>query len=213
MIIGTWHRSVWLTYAGTAASVVGMGLVFGGYFAAAVGCLVIAGLADLFDGPVARSTTRTSHQQKFGIQLDSLADVISFVAFPVVLVGALIDTWWITFVLVGYAVAGLARLTQFTVVAEETASAESLQKKSARDATRTFYRGVPVTYAALTLPLVILTRPYTGAVFPWLLAATVAVVGFLFVWDVPVPKPRGIAYLFFGVLAVLVLVALVFSGV
>jgi CDP-diacylglycerol---serine O-phosphatidyltransferase len=189
MILGSWHPSVVLTYVGAAASTFGMWLVVTGRLRGAVVALVVAGIADLFDGPVARSMSRTDEQRAFGVQLDSLVDVVSFVAFPVVLVAALVGQWWVVPLLVLYVVAGVARLTQFTVVA------------SADDTPRG-YRGVPVTYAALVLPLVDLLRPVTGEAFGPLVGAVTVLLAAGFVLDVPVPKPGRTASAGFGIMAV-----------
>ena len=201
MIIGSLHLSVALTYAGSAISVLGIALTISGHLSGAVACLVVAGLADLFDGPVARSTQRTDFQRAFGVQLDSLADVVSFLVFPVVLVASLVGSWWVVPVLAGYTVAGLARLTYFTLGAAED------------DTPVSHYRGLPVTYAALVLPLVALLRPHLSVGFGLVLSLVTAALAVLFVLDVPVPKPRGAAYIGFGLLAVAVLVAVAVVGV
>lgn len=201
MIIGSWHPSVALTYAGAAASVLGMSLAVSGHLRGSVACLVVAGLADLFDGPVARAMSRTDAQRAFGVQVDSLADVFSFVAFPVVLVAALVAQWWVVPVLALYAVAGLARLTHFTVAAV------------VGDGSRRHFQGLPVTYAALVLPLAALLRPHVGAAFGPVCTAVTAVLAVLFVLDVPVPKPRGAAYAVLGLVAVAIMVALAVVGV
>ena len=202
MIIGSWHPSVVLTYAGAATSALGMSLALDGHLSGAVACLVVAGLADLFDGPVARAMSRTAAQRAFGVQVDSLADVLSFVAFPVVLVAALVGHWWVVPVLALYTVAGLARLTHFTVAAAGAGAGP-----------RRHFQGLPVTYAALVLPLAALLRPQLGAVFGPVITVVAALLAVLFVLDVPVPKPRGLAYVALGLLAVAILVALAVVGV
>ena len=39
----------------------------------------------MFDGKVARMCKRTEEEKQFGIQIDSLADTINFIALPVVI--------------------------------------------------------------------------------------------------------------------------------
>ena len=52
-------------------------------FTFSVLCLVLSGICDAFDGIVARSKKdRTEEEKAFGIQLDSLCDVIAFGFFP-----------------------------------------------------------------------------------------------------------------------------------
>jgi len=53
-----------------------------GAFAYAAGAIVAAGICDMLDGRIARATRSTS---KFGVEYDSLADVISFGCAPALL--------------------------------------------------------------------------------------------------------------------------------
>ena len=64
------------------------------------------------------------------------------------------------------------------------------------------HRGLPVTYIALILPLLFLARDGMAAAdFHLLLGLALAVVGLLFVINVPVPKPRGMFYVILPLLA------------
>ena len=84
MVIGKWNKSVILTYAGLLVAVLGIFLAFTqekiNY---AFCCLMVAGVCDLFDGMVARRCKRTEEEKMFGIELDSLVDVVSFIALPI----------------------------------------------------------------------------------------------------------------------------------
>ena len=59
MFIGFYGASVVLTYLGAAFSVVGMILAFLGNIPAAIMCLILAGVCDMFDGTVARACKRS----------------------------------------------------------------------------------------------------------------------------------------------------------
>lgn len=84
MVIGKWNKSVILTYIGLLISILGIYISFnienGTKYA--MTCLIIAGICDLFDGVVARKCERNEEEKNFGIQLDSLVDVIDFIALP-----------------------------------------------------------------------------------------------------------------------------------
>jgi CDP-diacylglycerol--serine O-phosphatidyltransferase len=62
--------------------------VFGIYFAFndeirnAIVCLMISGFCDTFDGRIARLKKRDARELNYGIQIDSMADLISFGALP-----------------------------------------------------------------------------------------------------------------------------------
>ena len=84
--LGVYDYTIILTYMSLISAVVGMTLASAGRFTAAVLCLLFSGLCDAFDGTVARTKkNRTDDEKAFGIQLDSLCDVVSFGVFPAML--------------------------------------------------------------------------------------------------------------------------------
>ncbi len=195
-MIGVWNSSVVLTYLGAAAATGGIVAAVGGHAHWAIAALVVAGVCDLFDGLVARRFERDARAEAFGVQIDSLTDAVSFLALPVAVVSLFASGWWLAPVAAVYVVAGLARLAYFNLEVVE--------------GSRTHYRGLPVTYAALVVPVVtilplgMLRGPIVG------LALCSLAVAFLV--NRPVPKPRGAAYVVFALLAVGVLVALPWLG-
>lgn len=85
MFIGEYGKFVYLTYFGTALSLVAMHFIIQGEMIWAMSCFIVSGLCDLFDGMVARSFDRTKAQEQFGIEIDTLCDMISFAALPAIL--------------------------------------------------------------------------------------------------------------------------------
>lgn len=205
--LGILNWSVAITYAGVASAVLGMWLAVTARVEGALIALVIAGLCDLFDGPVARRVARDDDARRFGAEIDSLADMVSFIALPIVVSFGmgLHSIWWVP-LFAAYALAGVIRLGYFNAVTR-TDPTDPRDGAAVR-----YYRGVPVTYAALVLPvaaLATLAVPTGGR--PWLFGAVLAVMGLLFVLDVPVRKPSGAAYAMFGAIAIALVVALSFA--
>ena len=88
MFIGKYDKSVIVTYLGTLSSMIGIYFVLGGEIPRITGaiiCLMIAGICDLFDGTIARRCKRTEEEKMFGVELDSLIDVVNFLAFPIII--------------------------------------------------------------------------------------------------------------------------------
>ena len=82
-MIGFYDYTVLATYAATALGVTGMFQAVEGRHLTAVFCLLAAGLLDCFDGRIARTKKDRSHRQRaFGIQIDSLNDVLCFGVLP-----------------------------------------------------------------------------------------------------------------------------------
>ena len=93
-LIGVYDYTVILTYLSLVSSVFGMIQAVHGDYKTAVFCLAISGLCDGFDGRVARTKKdRTEDGKQFGIQLDSLCDVICFGVFPTRCPGSLLRPW------------------------------------------------------------------------------------------------------------------------
>ena len=75
------------------------------------------------------------------------------------------------------------------------------------NAQQAFHRGLPVTYTALIFPLLFLLHGTLAAeIFELGLAGAFALIGLLFIIDMPVPKPRGAFYILLPLVALLLTV-------
>ena len=85
-MLGFYDYTVVLTYISLGISIVGMTRALEGHFRVAILCLALSGLCDMFDGKVARTKkNRTEDEKRFGIQIDSLCDVVCFGVFPIMI--------------------------------------------------------------------------------------------------------------------------------
>lgn len=119
-MLGVYDYTVILTYISLWISIGGMMLSLNGHLDLAVLCLALSGLCDMFDGKIARTKKdRTEIEKRFGIQIDSLCDIVCFGVGPAIIcycmgmngiVGVLI--------LMFYVLAGLIRLAWFNVTEE-----------------------------------------------------------------------------------------------
>jgi len=194
-IVGFWNPSVILTYIGMSFAILGMFLAVNEMINFSFICLVLCGICDLFDGMVARRFKRNEDEKAFGIELDSLVDVLSFIALPVTIfmsIGFNSPIHLIIYIL--YSIAGIARLGYFNVV---TADGDGPVK---------YYSGLPITYAALVFSLMYLTVNILGSdAFMIVYTLSMVVVTVLEVLKIKIVKPKGLAYLFFGILAIAVI--------
>lgn len=195
MFIGKYNKSVILTYIGVGFAFSGIALSLVGQIPTALICLILAGICDLFDGVIARRCKRDEVAREFGVQIDSLADVMGFLALPAVL-GLYLTEGIGPFrypVLLGYILCGIIRLAWFNT--------------SAAEEVRSHYDGLPVTYAALIIPVLWVALKYlggsvSGPALSVIWAVAYAVTAVLFILNVKVAKPRGIWYVVLGLLAV-----------
>ena len=119
-MVGYYNYTVILTYIGVVSAVLGIGLSMYGHTSMAVVCLMISGFCDLFDGTIARTRRRTENEKKFGIQIDSLADLVCFGVLPVSIGFSIgLTKWFEAAALIVYVLAALIRLAYYNVTEEE----------------------------------------------------------------------------------------------
>lgn len=197
-LIGVYNPTVILTYIGVFCAVVGLGLLFAGEadrLESAMILLIVSGVCDMFDGLVARQFKRTELEKRFGIQLDSLADTVSFVAFPAAILMTVAGiNIFSAAAACFYVFAGIMRLGWFNVTTEEN---------------RGFYQGLPVTFAAGLIPLCYLFLKLAApimmaAVFP----AIFACIGLLFILNFKMKKPGPKVLIVVAFVAVAVILGL-----
>lgn len=182
--IGFYDYTVILTYISLISSVYGITQAIHADYKSAIFCLALSGICDAFDGRVARTKkNRTQEEKSFGIQLDSLCDVICFGAFPALICYLLGVRGSLGLILVFfYCTCAVIRLAFFNVMEEKRQQTEGGGNK--------VYRGLPVTSISFILPLAFwLQFILPEFVFLILLHLILLVVGFLFILDFPLRKP------------------------
>lgn len=208
-MIGYYDYTVILTYLsllsasfGIIVSLSGFGHPYlGGFF------LLFCGLCDSFDGKVARTKKdRSPEEQSFGIQIDSLSDLVAFGVLPACIGSAMLRvspllkllgeqygevcrktvTVILTAILVLYILAALIRLAYFNVTEEIRQKEEGGQ--------RVFYTGLPVTTAALIFPFILLLQYIFPADITPVYFVSAIFVGIAFLGKFRIKKPglRGI---------------------
>ena len=94
-MIGFYDYTVILTYLSLLSAVTGIGLAVAHHPLLAILCLMFSGLCDMFDGRVARTKkNRTAEQKGFGIQIDSLCDIVAFGILPAVITIVVCGSVW-----------------------------------------------------------------------------------------------------------------------
>lgn len=200
-LIGFYDYTVILTYISLISSVFGMTQAIHGDYKTAILCLAFSGACDAFDGRIARTKkNRTEDEKNFGIQLDSLCDVLCFGVFPALIcyllgVRGVLGLSIVFF----YCICAVIRLAFFNVL-------EASRQKTEGGSNKT-YHGLPVTSIALILPLTFWLQFWMSPLaFLILLHVVLLAVGFLFILDFPMPKPS------FHTIVILILVGALTVG-
>lgn len=146
-MLGIYNYTVILTYLGMLSGFAGILFTLNGNVRGALICLMISGVCDMFDGKVASTKKdRTRSEKRFGIQIDSLSDLICFGVLPALIVYSVGRRTWLRAAACGaYALCALIRLAWFNVDEEARQDFDTGRRK--------VYLGLPVTSAAAVFPL------------------------------------------------------------
>lgn len=204
-MLGVYDYTVVLTYMSLISAGLGIFMSLSGISNPYVGCafLVLCGVLDSFDGKVARTKKNRSEMEKnFGIQIDSLSDLVAFGVLPACIgkaflqqsldaggrfifessnVASKIFTIIAYVILLVYVLAALIRLAYFNVTEEERMKKEGGVRK--------YYEGLPVTSAAAIFPLLLIITHFAEVevILPFLIVMFLT--AFAFVSKFRVPKP------------------------
>ncbi len=185
-MIGFYNYTVILTYIGLASAVTGIYFAMDGkHIIVSVIALLISGLCDMFDGKIARTMKqRTDAEKKFGIQIDSLCDMICFGLLPGAIGYAVgMNKLYHFFILIFFTLAAVIRLAYFNVMEEE-------RQKKTKEVRRT-YEGLPVTSVALIMPLLYGFRKNIGNdYFAEVYAVVMLLVAIAFITRFKIKKPQ-----------------------
>lgn len=159
-MIGIYDYTVLFTLFGTISGVVGMLVLGDGNILGAIICLMLCGFFDMFDGMIARTKkNRSEFAKKYGVQLDSLSDVICFGALPT-MIGLKITAplGFFQGLCILYLITSISRLAYFNVE-------EEMRRKKENGARKT-YTGLPVTPSALIFPVLYCFKEIAKETFP-----------------------------------------------
>ncbi len=181
-MLGFWNKSVYITYFGAFSAVLGLLLAFNynNVDYSFVGML-IAAVCDMFDGKVARHLkNRTEIEKDFGVQIDSLADVICFITIPAITIYffGLREVYQII-ILAMYVVCGIIRLAYFNVAMSD--------KNKAIE----YYQGLPVPVSVFAFGLVWLLLKVCTFDATIVYTILVPIVGLLHISKIRIKKYTG----------------------
>ena len=184
-MIGFYDYTLVLTLLSLVSSIFGMTQAIDGRFKVAILCLAFSGLCDAFDGKVARTKkNRTMDEKSFGIQLDSLCDMVSFGAFPAMICFLLGVRGYVGGIAISYyAICGVIRLSFYNVI-----ESNRLQMEEPGDK---IYYGLPITSISFILPTVfLLSLVISERIFPIVLIVMLFTVGTCFILNFKIRRPH-----------------------
>lgn len=201
-MIGFYNYTVWLTYLSLISG--GSGIVFSFMFKdkpiIAIICLLFSGFCDMFDGKIARTKKdRTEDEKQYGIQIDSLCDLVCFGVLPCAILYSLVSNciegnYCLIFMplMLMFILFGMIRLAYFNVLEIKRQQIEGSKVNS-------YYYGMPITLSALFLPIAYFIGDIINLKYSILIVYSIVmlIVGILFIVKIKIPKikKRGTIFL------------------
>lgn len=196
-MIGFYNYSVIVTYLGLCVSIIGIAYTINGNMTIGLVCLLTSGFCDMFDGRIARAMkNRTDLEKSFGIQIDSLCDLICFAVFPAVMGYCLGGNNILRLVSsVMIVLGGVIRLGYFNVM--------EIKRQGESHGKMLRYTGLPVTSTALIIPVTFLAYEKIGAaLFPTFFQCLLMVLSILFVSKIRVRKPGLVGIIIMAIVGI-----------
>lgn len=184
-MLGFYDYTVVLTYISFASAISGVFCASTNHLRWAVFFLALSGLCDMFDGKIARTKkNRTEDEKSFGIQIDSLCDVVCFGVLPIIICFKMgMNQIYSMAILIFYGLAGLIRLAYFNVM--------EAKRQAETDEARKYYQGLPITSMAIALPIFFVASSLVHNYQVELIALHILVltIGLLFIVNFKLRKP------------------------
>lgn len=205
-MLGYYNPSVILTYLSLISASFGLSFclrggekgVFGAVF-----CLMLSGVCDMFDGAVAARCKRSEEEKSFGIQIDSLCDLVAFGALPACITVTLAENTVFSRVAATLLLlSSVIRLGYFNVQELARDRSEKLQA----------YTGLPVTMVAILFPLCLWVGGTLDFSMTYFAPACLCVFALLEVSRLKLKKPYGAGKYLLLAAGILVFLGLVFAG-
>lgn len=202
-LLGYYDYTVVLTYCGMLFAFCGILRVISLDYWNAAFCLILAGVCDMFDGTIAATKTRTDSEKRFGIQIDSLSDLISFGILPALFSYIISSkTPFAGTVSALFVLCALIRLAYFNVLEEERQQQTTERRKS--------YLGVPVTTIAILLPIAYLAYDRRLCKTPLCFSILLILMGIGYLSPIEIKKPGVIGKIGIIVLGIFEVIGMIF---
>ena len=197
-MLGYWNKSVYITYLGALCAITGLllSILYNDIDYSFAG-MILALVCDMFDGKIARSIkNRTDKEKEFGVQIDSLADVICFITVPAITLFYFeMHEVYQIILLALYVVCGIIRLGYFNVAMSD------------KDKAIKVYSGLPVPVSVAVFGLVWLCNKFICFDASLLYTILVPIVGFMHISKIKIKKFTG--NMFYITVTLLALLAII----
>ncbi|MGM9947832.1 CDP-alcohol phosphatidyltransferase family protein [Floccifex sp.] len=200
-MLGFYNYTVILTYIGMISGFVGIASILQEKLILSLICLIISGICDMFDGKVASTMDRTIPEKQFGIEIDSLSDLICFGVLPATIVFVITRYSMIGLCISSfYVLCALIRLAWFNV--------DEIQRQQNETGRRECYLGLPVTTSSFIIPLFVFICKHFHFKIEWALPITLFMIAIAFLTPFKIKKPKISNIILLLLLSIIFVIAL-----
>lgn len=184
-----WKKCNIITFMEIGLTVLGIFFCFQSKLEFSIILLVLAGICDAFDGTFAKKINK--NENLYGVELDSLADIVSFGIFPVCIYLAMgFDNFIEIILYVAFIICGITRLAYYNV----------------KSADQEYFHGIPITCSSIILPILFLiTR--NEIIF----CLSLCILSALYVVDIRIKKLGTKGKIFLAIAGVLTIILTIIS--
>lgn len=171
-----WIKANIITLLGIVCAITGMVECFKGRIGFAAVLLTISGICDGFDGYFAKKVRKPNQSSEYGVELDSLADIVCAGVFPVIISMSLgYHHWYNLLIYILFIMCGITRLTYYNV----------------NSSSKNYFNGVPITVSAFLIPAVyfVFKNTTSACILEIALMVTFLLLAILYVTNVKIKKP------------------------
>ncbi len=204
MFIGFYSLANFVTMFGLLSAITACFLAANGDIKYAIYLMFLSLLCDMFDGTIARSQkNRTEEDRFYGVQIDSLCDVISFGVTPCFVAFSFGFDGAIDVIIYGlFVICGAIRLAYFNTLANNN------QNRKMK-----YFRGIPIPMSVFLVTfLFVLTTFIPANVSVWIFRLGYLALALGFILNIKVKKPNTKKGLLFISLEIILLLVLLIAG-
>ena len=218
-MIGVYDYTVILTYASLVSGILGIvcSVTGAGHPVLGLFFLMLSGMLDAFDGRVARTKkNRSEFEKNFGVQIDSLCDMICFGVLPATIGLARLRVsgifteivshkeyegnyaLLILFIIIAvfYVLSAMIRLAYFNSTIE-------IREEGSKKLGYQYFIGLPVTSAALVFPLVMVIQMFVkrDLVVPYFILMLIMAIAFIM--NIRIRKPGKVGLIVIMIIGII----------
>ena len=175
--IGQYRFCDLITMCGTLSGILGIILAIMNHLNLSILLMLVCAFCDTFDGFFARKKENSFFESTYGVELDSLSDMICFGVFPAIFLLKSNSLSIIKYIVPIYIICGLIRLTYFNTL--------NITKTNEKG----YFRGLPITTVSFILPLIYLLIFINKNVYSYVSVIVMLFLAILFISNIRIKKP------------------------